>query len=654
MSKFIISCAIFCMTLNTYAQVEMKMGKVSEEELTKEKSLIDENAGAEVLGEFGDLHFRFESTKGLSYYFTYHKRIKIYDKSGYDYADISIPVYANNGASGETISSIKAYTYNLVDGKVERTKLANSDIIDEEVTKQLTKKKLSFPQVKEGSVIEYKYTMVSNWLRDVPDWTFQEDIPVVWSEYNFRIPEWFKFRPMGQGFVPYEIYETKSEAGSDPAISRSLTWAVNSTTWAVKDVAPLEDERYISSKENYISKITFQMLSYQFPGETYHNIARNYPSFNKGLLESGNFGEVLNKRGFLEDEARSVAGSGSDTEKALALYTHVRNEMAWNEFYGKYPSDVKKAWKEKTGSVGDINFILVMMMKNAGLNAEPVILSTRSNGYPHPVYPESDKFNYVITGVNLDGNWFLLDATAKGYPFGTLPIKCLNGQGWIVSENQAGWVPLKGISKNRTLAQAKMNLHKNGVLDGDLTITSLGYHDISRRISLYQKGEEDYVQDLDDDLIEWSIDSASFENQDNAYTSLVTKFHLSNTDNEDSDIIYLNPLIINQYTENPFEADSRVMPIDFPYGSSQQFVMEIKLPDGYTVEELPEATVFQLPGGAATYQFSATTLGNKISIVNNLKITKTLYNSEEYEVIKKFFELMVTKQGEQIVIKKTT
>lgn len=651
MSRILLSIAALCLSLKLNAQVELKFGKVSLEELKKEKSLIDEDAGAEVLGEFGSLYFKFDAAKGLSYYFEYHKRIKIYSQTGYDYADISIPFYDPTGVSGEDITILKAFTYNLEGNKIEKTKLTNNEIIEEKTSENWKVKKITFPQVKEGTVIEYKYTMTSNYIRSVPDWTFQENIPVIWSEYTFKIPEWYKFRPISQGFLDYAINTTDSEYGSDIALP-GVTWLVKKSTWAVANAAPLKNERHISSKSNYLMKLSFQMLSYQYPGGNYYDIGRTYPNYNENLMDSERFGKLLKKSNFLADDVQLITNSSDDKEKALALYTYVRNEMAWDDFIGSNPGDVRKAWRERKGSVGEINSILVMMLREAGLNAEPVILSTRNNGLPHPFYPDSDKFNYLIAAVKFGDKWVLLDASAKGYPFGVLPSKCLNGNGWIVSDTQSGWIPLKGNTPSTTVTQAKLSLRENGIIDGNLIISSKGYSDISRRKSLYKEGKEDYVQEFDEELLEWDIDSASFENEDNVYTSLIGNYHIINTENEDSDIIYLNPLIINQYEENPFEADERVMPIDFPYSSNQKYVMELSIPEGYVVDELPEPVVFQLPGRAAMYQFSASSIGQKVSIINNLRITKLLYSAEEYEAIKKFFELMITKQGEQIVIKK--
>ncbi|MEL6561672.1 MAG: DUF3857 domain-containing protein [Bacteroidota bacterium] len=170
--------AVFAFS-NINAQVDLKFGKVSVEELKKEKSLIDETAGAEVLGEFGVLNFKFDRELGLVYNFEYHKRIKIYNSSGYDNADVSIPFYDPSGIGGEDITLIKAYTYNLEGSKIEKIKLTNKEIIEEKISENVKVKKLTFPQVKEGTVIEYKYTQTSDYITSVPDWTFQESIPVV-------------------------------------------------------------------------------------------------------------------------------------------------------------------------------------------------------------------------------------------------------------------------------------------------------------------------------------------------------------------------------------------------------------------------------------------------------------------------------------------
>ena len=649
--KFLGVIMILTCSLAASAQVKIKFGKVSQAELTKEKSTIEESAAAEVLGEFGSLGYKLDNDLNIYYELEVHKRIKIYNSTGYDYADIRIPFYSGSGTDKVSVDYVKGATYNLENGKQVKIKLTNDLIVTEDQSRYTKVKKITFPQVKEGSVIEYKYTLTSNRIGDLPDWTFQESIPVVWSQYTYSIPEWFNFTPIGQGYLPYEVNKTSSITGTSASLP-GATWTENKKVLAVKNAVPLKNEAYISSKNNYISKINFQLSSYRYPGGPYIEVSNTYGSYNKRLMRSDGFGGLLDKGGFLNESTQQLTQGMENVEKAIKLYTHVRNTMTWNKYRGQYPGNIRKAWKEKNGSVATINFILTLMLKQAGLNAEPIILSTRSNGMLHPAFPNTDRFDYLIAAVKLDGKWILLDATAKGYPFGTLPIKCLNGRGWMVSATQAGWIPLQNSKPSGEISQVSLNLAENGVLTGKMSIASRGYVDIARRINLQSKGEEAFAQSANEEMEFWELDSMAIENADNNYASLKTTCIITNAENEDSEYIYLNPVVTSTFERNPFQDENRVMPVDFPYNINNRYVMEITLPEGYVVDEIPKPVVFQLPGRAAQFQFSVTHMNDKINVINNLKINKLFFSVEEYEGLKKFFELMISKQEEQIVIKK--
>ncbi|MEL7145425.1 MAG: DUF3857 domain-containing protein, partial [Bacteroidota bacterium] len=221
--KQITVIAIIFFSLTIHGQVKIKFGKISKEELTKEESTIEESAAAEVLAEYGNLSYRLDSEGSIFFDLEVHKRIKIYNTNGFDYANISIPYYAGAGSDKVNIDYVKGATYNLEDGKMVKTKLTNDLMVTENDSKYHKTKKLTFAQVKEGSVIEYKYTMSSNRFWDIPDWTFQEAIPVVWSQYSSSIPEWFAVKPIGQGYIPYAINDFSTNTGSS-AVFPGVTW----------------------------------------------------------------------------------------------------------------------------------------------------------------------------------------------------------------------------------------------------------------------------------------------------------------------------------------------------------------------------------------------------------------------------------------------
>ncbi len=500
-----------------------------------------------------------------------------------------------------------------------------------------------------GSVIEYTYTKTSDYLGNLEEWSFQEDIPIVWSEYNVKIPEWFHFEIVSQGSLMFTVNENKQINESTSGIS----WKATEYNWAIANAAPMDDEPYISTKRNYTSKINFQMISFTPPRGSVQKIGGNYKDFNKQLLADNNFGKLLNRRAFLSETVAEITnGMNDDGEKALAIYSFVRNEMTFNDKYGIYPNNLRKAWKERKGSVPQINFLLIMMLLEANLEASPLISSTRQNGYLHPIYLNKERINYLTCQLDTEKGPVLLDASNKGYPFGILHPRTLNFQGWVVSESNSGWVNMKGRTKAESTTQVNLELNENGTLNGLLTEKTKGYSDINKRNAIYKKGEDQYNEELNEKMLFWSVDSLNIKNKDNAYQSLITECQISNEENEDSDIIYLTPVITGKFENNPFDADERIMPIDFSYGSKDNYVMSISIPEGYEVAETPASTALKLPNNTMSYQFSSTQIGNKISIVSTFKINHLFYNADQYQNIKKFFELMIEKQNEQIVIKK--
>ncbi|MEL6561674.1 MAG: DUF3857 domain-containing protein [Bacteroidota bacterium] len=339
MSRVLLSIILVCLTHFMYAQSDIKFGEISIEELKKEKSQIEANASAEVLGEFGSLIIT-ENAGGTRYYiFEYHKRIKIYDSEGYENADVTIPFFHPLNGSEEKMLSLKAYTYNLKNGKVEKIKLTNKEIITEQVSKNWKAKKISFPQVKEGSVIEYKYKISSYYILDVPDWVFQKDIPVVWSQYDFSIPKWFRHKIVSQGSINYTINTQKEVRDTNSK------WNLQKSVWAVSNIVPLKDEKYVSSKSNYVMKLNFHMNARV--RQSRKIVGQNYPEFNTSLMESTMFVKLLLNNKFLPDNVIPQSKASSDQEKALALYNYVQKQMTWDDYSGFLPGDVKKAWKEK-------------------------------------------------------------------------------------------------------------------------------------------------------------------------------------------------------------------------------------------------------------------------------------------------------------------
>ena len=205
-----------CLQNNLPAQdkLNIKFGKVKPEDFDVKSPLIDSSTNAVVVADVGESSF-VVNPKGLAFSlaFTEKKRIKIINKNGFGAATITIPLYVLDNNS-EKLEELDAYTYNLDNGKVVETKLETSSIFTEKFSKNLVYKKFTFPALKEGSIIEYAYRVKSDFIFNLRPWVFQGEYPVLWSQYETGIPEFFKYVTLGQGYQPFFIDKGKSSETS--------------------------------------------------------------------------------------------------------------------------------------------------------------------------------------------------------------------------------------------------------------------------------------------------------------------------------------------------------------------------------------------------------------------------------------------------------
>ena len=134
--------------------------------------------------------------------------MRLLNRNSFDLATLSIPMYAN-GTMEEKIESIDAATYTLENGKVESFKLDKASIFKDKVGKHFTVRKFTLPNLKEGCIIEIKYTFKSPYERYLRPWHFQGDYPKLWSEYTVTIPSIYDFAILKQGYHPYTLNDTK-------------------------------------------------------------------------------------------------------------------------------------------------------------------------------------------------------------------------------------------------------------------------------------------------------------------------------------------------------------------------------------------------------------------------------------------------------------
>lgn len=605
---------------------------------------LDSSASAVVLVDYGEAYIT-TNTAGASLKFERHVRIKILKKEGLGWADAMVPLHFN-GSAEEKVSGLKASSYNLENGKIVETKMSKEGVFKEKFNTYMHLQKFTVPGVKEGSIVEYSYTVNSDFLQYFPNWQFQYSIPVQHSEYWAMIPEFFFFEKYMQGYVPVTNYEVKHKSMGQ--------FQVEAHHWTLKNVPAFKEEPYMTSETDYISRINFALSHVKWPNQPVQEIMGSWTKLNENLLESESFGRTITGNGFLKKQVEEItAGITEPLKKVEAIHDYVRKNLEWDGTKDYYADPLKKVFEKKKGTAADINLALASMLEKAGIDVDMVLLSTRDHGFVRQSYPIARQFNYVVCLAFVDGKPIYLDATEKYLPINVLPERCLNGQGLGISKKRHGWVDLLTKTKSRTAISADLTLKEDGVLQGKLNFTRDGYDALRMRKDYVAKGEETYLKEVTKSRL-WQIEKSEFKDVNDLNVTPKENHELSIQEHATvaGDVIYINPFVIAQLEANPFKIEKREYPVDFGSAIEKVYMCKLTLPEGYAVDELPQSRLMVLPGNAAKYVFNVTQSGNSIVITSNMQINKNLFTQEEYPNLREFYTQVVAKQAEQIVLKK--
>lgn len=383
-----LQCKLFLISLllvsiHSIAQT-LELEKVSKEMLEQKTSAIDSSAAAEVLYEKGLVSFML-TENGWNYQMQVTKRIKIYNKDGYDEANIEIPYYVGERkVDEEGIKYIKAKTYFLDDGKVNDEKIRKRDIYDVELNEFVSAKKFTFPKVQDGVILEYSYIEESPHIRSLPKWYFQSSIPVVYSEFETQIPiEYLAYRTQFRGYyqLASEINDVKFNI---VGMNSTLGQNVKQTKYYGYSFQPIEKENHVDNITNYISSVFFELSSYKVNAYGDQKVlVSTWEDVAKSLKDSDTYKKELQRTNYFEDDIDGVLeGKVSDIEKASEILAFVKQKIKWNKINSRFCSGkLKKVYDEGLGNVADINIILTAMLRYAGLEANPVYITHYQTEY---------------------------------------------------------------------------------------------------------------------------------------------------------------------------------------------------------------------------------------------------------------------------------
>lgn len=645
---------LVCPFMTAAAQdVNMKFGKPTQEEMQMTTYEKEPGAEAVVLCRLTNVEYTVQTTSFLVDY-REKWRIKVLKPSGARFAKVVVPYQRNmsvgNNIGGltitgfalpkpggssdsyfegepgsmtegvfgtdadESVEDIKATAFNLEGGKVVKTSLKKSEIVNKKIDEHNYQVEFTIPNVKEGTVIEYEYNVHSQVFWELRDWYAQCEIPVAYAKLDMNIPNYLIFNIEDHGIQRLSYTCTagslKFKIVSDP-LANPMTVMTNHYVYVGRDLIGMPKDDYVWNAQDYWAGITAELKLYRLPGMSQMDYAKTWEQIDEMILSSDDLGIHLGDHSPLANELKEakIGDIANPRERVAAVYKLVMDKVKWNGKYALSPALTSETLKKGEGSNADINLLLIQSLQDVGLTAAPVVLRTRDLGQLPYNFPSIRKLSTYLVGVVMPtgGNMYL-DASNKNGWLNVLPEVMLVDRARIVrKDKKSEWVNLQKVSKSERHTVIDAKLSADGTLSGKQTTRNEGG-----------------------------------ETEESVYTK---KGQV--TDGQISICPFPDNMMVN-----PFTAETRKMPVDFPRVSSERFVINISLPEGYVMEGEPRNTTVTTADKGLEGRILTSSSEGRVQMSWQFNVNKISHPEKDYVDLRQIFDMLSKYTSEQIIIKK--
>ena len=469
-------------------KVNMKFGKPTKEEMQMTTYEAEPDAEAVVLCRLTDVEYSIQQT---GYLVDYREkvRIKVLKPSGVRYAKVVVPFLKNTpidnrnssskkvlkvdatdnnsvsssfeeqaGAmttadldrySEESVEDVKATAYNLQGSKVVKSVLKKGAFVETKIDDQHYQVEFTVPDVKEGTVIEYEYTLHSELFWLLHDWFAQCEIPVVYAKLDMNIPRYLLFNLEEHGvqrlITSCESGTMRFKLESDPLAAQTVVPS-NHYISVGRNLKGMKQGNGVWSMQDNCAGITALLKHYSMRGAAVVDYTRTWEQIDEMVLKSDDLGKQLQEHSPLAAELKEakIEEIADMRQRAEAVAKLVLSKVEWNGRYEMSPANTEETLKNGGGSNVDIDMLLLQSLQDVGLNAAPVMLRMRNQGVLTMDYPSVQKYTTFIVGVVLPQGNLYLDASSADGHFNALPeLLQVEKARLVLKDKKCQWVKLK-------------------------------------------------------------------------------------------------------------------------------------------------------------------------------------------------------------------
>ncbi|MBR5638818.1 MAG: DUF3857 domain-containing protein [Muribaculaceae bacterium] len=641
------------------AEPNLKWGHPTQQELEMTSYDADPDADAVVLCKTTDVQYIITKDV-LQVLYNVKGRIKILKPEGTKHAFVDIYYTVNDGVEGnrEVVSNFKGTTFNLTNGQLEKSELT-SDMVNTFKPSDPKQRVMTllFPDARTGSVIEYEYTITSDLYREIKDWEAQCDMPVAYTKYEVSIPEWFGFyvQTIGNEYNSSRISQQRTDKRPTYVIETSgAEYECSGVNFEFegRKLSPLKSEPLIFSPQVYAQRVIIDIETELLPRHTKHKYSMTWDEIDQHLLKHNNFGKLLTSNPLKKEMKKAgISNLKSDDEKILATVKLLRQHVKWNgkyELFGNTPSQVLK---NGTGSNADINFMLIAMLNDAGLNAYPAILSTRDCDILDDNHPTMKNISSVIAVIDRGDKFQVFDGSVENANIDILPTNFLVSKARVIKkDNIKPWINLEDKGIEQTNHKITGDIDQNGKLTATCVSTYNDKAAEQMRKAIKNRGEKCPNKKLQSSQI--TVTNYNTQGVDDIEKPVAEIIDFTCLLNCKDGVITLPQLIVPFIDEKLFKSDTRYNPIEFPTKVDETIDIALTIPDGWEVADMPAPISLNTSDNTIVMSITPSIKGNTVNVSTKLSIKRLVFNKRDYKGIKNLVDRITKQSKEPFVIKK--
>jgi len=604
-----------------------------------------------------------------------YQRIKILNEKalnpnarGKTYADVEIPVGEVEGLV-ESLVDLKARTIKPDGTIVEFTGKPFEKVVYKSRGEKDIVKTFSMPDVSVGSIIEYKYRLVGSQPGSNPfvkiflhnQWDIQDEL--------FTVKAHLLFQPFGN-----TEFQSSSRVQFDFSGARISHVSLNlddknkphergsDTELELTNLPAFEPEAFMPPENNYKPSVIF------FYGEKGGmSVEREWQEIGKTTYER--YEEFLaGNKGVKEAAMQAVANESEPGLKLRRIYERVQQIRNLTYERERTPEERKAENIQRNLNVGDvlsrgygsnreITLLFVAMARAAGLDASVVRVSDRRTRFFVNTWTSMQQLNGMIALVNLNGNDIYLEPGTPFCPYGMVRWNHTVTDGLRLDKKGGSFVKAPPITydKSVTSRNANLTLDVDGTIKGTVLLEFKGAEALEHRLDAIDRDEAGRKKDLEEELKQWLpagaiVKLAVANGWEKTDDPLVARFDIEvpNYATMAGKRLLVPAFLFTLKQNQAFAHSQRKYPVYFPYPFTDTDVVTMKLPQGFTLESVPQPEDAKL--GYARYQNVSNFDGLQLVTQRQLAFNGIYFPVEKYSELKTFFSKVQAGDEQQAVL----